>query len=140
MADIAKVSNQVGVHRPLDSIILPMIAGEAISKGDALYVIAASGLVGKADANSANKQQFRGIALNDAQSGQAVSVLKEGFVSGFTITQAYDTPVFLSDVEGQLADAAGTLSVPVGLVMAISDYPTSSKLIYIEARYKEDYA
>jgi hypothetical protein len=50
--------------------------------------------------------------------GEALTGLKTGKVAGFTISQAYDAQVFLSDT-GTVADAAGTVSIVAGRVMSL---------------------
>ena len=93
-----------------------------------------------ADANAANLQQCRGIALNAAGAGEPVDVLKRGHVYGYTLTnQSHDDPIFLSDTAGALADAAGTLEVPVGLVAPMADKDLT-KVLYVDARWGADWA
>lgn len=90
-------------------------AAEAITAGQAVYKLAA-GTVGVADANGSGKQQFRGIALETAGSGEAVLVGFFGPIEGFTLAGDVDTLVYLSDTAGGLDTAAGTMTVPVGRV------------------------
>lgn len=139
MADIALTAAQIAVVNPLQAEIYSVLAAEAITAGQAVY-FTTSGTAGVADANAANKQQCRGIALHAAGAGQAVDVLKRGMCYGFTLTsQSHDDPVFLSDTAGALADAAGTLTVPVGLVAPLADKDVT-KVMYIEARWAADWA
>jgi hypothetical protein len=58
------------------------------------------------------------LALRSAKAGEALTGLKTGKVAGFTISQAYDAQVFLSDT-GTVADAAGTVSIVAGRVMSL---------------------
>lgn len=139
MADITVTAAQVGMVDPDSCIKFDGIAAEAITKGQPLYQVT-TGKFGVADANVANKQQVRGIALNAAGAGQAVTMLIRGAAYGWTLTsQAYDTPLFLSDTAGTLADAAGTLEVPVGIVTSLAD-PSLTKVIYFDIRWGADYA
>lgn len=139
MADITVTAAQVGMVDPEKCVTFDGIAAEAITKGQPLYQVT-TGKFGVADANAANKQQVRGIALNAAGAGQAVTMLIRGAAYGWTLTsQAYDTPLFLSDTAGALADAAGTLNVPVGLVTSLAD-PSLTKVIYFDIRWNADYA
>jgi hypothetical protein len=57
------------------------------------------------------------MALRTVKSGEALTGMKSGVVGGFTVTQAFNAAVFLSDT-GTLADAAGTTSIQVGRVVA----------------------
>jgi hypothetical protein len=70
--------------------------------------------------------------LNDAQIGQVVGALYQGWLEGFTLTsQSYEDLIFVSDTAGDLADAAGTVTAPVGRVMPSSE-STPTKLLYID--------
>jgi hypothetical protein len=121
MSDITVTAAQVSMVKPHEAVIKDYIAGVAITKGQAVYVTTA-GKLGVADANDAGKEQCRGIALNSAGAGQAVSVLQSGEVAGFAITGLnVDALVYLSDTAGALADAAGTKTVPVGRVSCMAD-------------------
>lgn len=139
MADIALTAAQIAAVDPRNAEIYSVIAAEAITRGQAVY-FTTSGTAGVADANVANKQQCRGIALNGVGAGQAVDVLKRGMCYGFTLTsQSHDTPLFLSDTAGALADAAGTLTVPVGIVAPLADKDVT-KVAYIDCRWGADWA
>jgi hypothetical protein len=139
MADLTVTAAKVATIDPLKAEIYSGIAAETITAGKAVYQTT-SGTVGIADANVANKQQIRGIALNGGGAGQAIDVLKRGRVYGFTLTdQTYDDPIFLSDTAGALADAAGTLTVPCGLVVAMSD-ASLTKVLYLDCRWNADWA
>jgi len=139
MTDIVVTAAQVGLVDPEKATLFDGIAAEAVTKGDLLYQVT-TGKFGIADANVANKQQVRGIALQDAGANQGVTMLVKGAAYGWTLTsQAYDTPVFLSDTAGTLADAAGTLAVPVGVVTSLAD-SSLTKVIYFDIRWNADYA
>lgn len=140
MADLTVTAAQVAPVFPDKALIFSAICAETITAGAPLFVNT-SGKVELADANAAGEQQARYLALEGGGSGQAISVLKEGHVYGFTLTsQAYDAPIFVSDTVGKLADAAGTLSVPVGIVTALTDGSTLTKVLYWNPRFREDYA
>ena len=88
---------------------------------------------GKADLASAavaGTAGARGIAMKTVAAGEALTVVTEGEIEGFTITQDYDAPLFVSDTAGALADAAGTTSVAVGNVSALSDKDLT-KILYV---------
>lgn len=132
MADITVTAAQVAVVNPDQAEIYDFIANAAITAGQPVYQLS-TGKVGPADANAAGQQQFRGIALKSVGAGQAVSVLKKGFVTGFAISGLNrDVPVYLSDTVGSLADAAGTMTVICGRVFSLTD-TALSKVLYIEA-------
>jgi hypothetical protein len=140
MADLTVTAADVAPVFPKSAIIRSAIAAETITAGQSLFVDTA-GKVQLADANAANEQQTRALALEGGGAGQGISILIEGEVYGFTLTdQAYDTPIFQSDSVGALADAAGTLNVPVGVVRALTDSGTLTKVLYFNARHRQDYS
>lgn len=139
MADITVTAAKVGVVYPDNAEIYDFIAAEALTAGQAVYMLTGAGTVGVADANVANKQQIRGIALNAVGAGQAVSVLKRGQVYGFTLAGDYDSLAYLSDTAGALADAAGTMTVNAGRVVGLPDN-SNTKVLYVDADWLREWA
>jgi len=140
MADITVTAAKVGLVHPNKARTIDAVAGATITKGQVCY-IDTSGNVGVADANAAGKIQARGIALNAAASGQAITLCKEGALYGYTLTnQAYSAPLYLSNTAGALEDggAAGTV-VPCGIVLPLSD-KDRTKVFYADFRYGADYS
>lgn len=131
MTALALTATRIDPIFPRFAEIYPMIAAEAITRGQVVYITSA-GKAGVADANASGKQQARGVALNAAAAGGGVDVLKEGHCAGFTISQAYDAQLFLSDTAGSVDDAAGTMTVPIGRVVPMSDVGTLTKVVYFE--------
>ena len=130
MADIALTATQVAACFPDKAEIVDMIAASTITQGQALYQTTA-GKAAPADANASGLQQFRGIALNAAGAGQAVSVLVRGHVAGYTVSGMNgDALVYLSDTVGVLADANGTMNVQCGRVTCLPD-GSLTKVIFI---------
>lgn len=140
MADLTSVPAQVA---PVgcEAEIVSFIAAAALSAGDPVYLTTA-GKVNLADANgTAPAPQFKGIALQTVGAGQAVDVLKSGYVmaSGLGASAlAYGAKVYLSDTAGKLADGAGTTSVKVGEVMALADADLT-KVVWIDAQWATGY-
>ena len=139
MTDLTVSSAQIGVVFPDNAEIYDFIAAEALTAGQPVYMLTAAGTVGVADANAANKQQFRGIALSTVGAGQAVSVLKRGHIYGFTLAGDYDSMAYLSDTAGKLADAAGTLTVIVGRVVGLPDN-SNTKILYVVADWLREWS
>lgn len=138
MADITVTAAQVEPIYPEECDIKPYRAAEAITKGQPVYIVDATGYVGIADANAAGKQQFRGIALETVGAGQVVDVLHEGDVYGYTLSGVNaDDLLYLSDTAGKLADAAGTLTVACGRVRALSD---GTKILRVFVKWEADWA
>lgn len=136
MADLVVTASQVA--RAHDNAeIYNGLAAEAIAAGQLVY-LTSSGTYGVASANVAGKQQARGVALEAAGVGQAFSFIKRGFVAGFTIPQAYDTKLFVSNTLGAVADAAGLLSVPAGRVMPLAD-SAKTKVVYVDFAWETQF-
>ena len=130
MADIVVTAAQVGACFPDKAEITDLIAVEAITAGQAVYQDT-NGKAGVADANASGAQQFRGIALNAAGAGQAVSVLVRGHVYGFTVSGMNgDAIAYLSDTAGALGTTNGTMTVNCGRVTCLTD-GSLTKVLYI---------
>jgi len=139
--EVALTADQIAPVFPELAEIYDGVAAEALTKGEAVYLVAASGTFGVADANASGKQQFRGIALNAAAAGQSVSILKRGHCYGFTVSSlSYDDPLYLSDTAGDLSTVAGTLSVNTGRVVPLSDRPNYTAVVYIDADWLRTWA
>lgn len=120
--------------------IVTMVAAATITAGLPVYQDSA-GKANIADANGSGTLQFRGIALTGGGAGQGISVLKKGYIYGFTIgSTAYDAILYLSDTVGNIATSAGSTNIKVGRVVALTDHGTLTKVIYIEADWLRDWA
>ena len=130
MADIVVTAAQVAVIHPRHAEIDDFIAAVAITAGQVLYLTSA-GKANLYNSNGSGTLQPLGIALDSVGAGQGVSVLKRGFVAGFTISGlAYDAAVYGSNTAGALSDGAGASSVVLGRVKATADSP--SKALYVD--------
>ena len=142
MAAVAYTAAQIAPVDPIKCDIRTYIANVAITKGQPVYFVAASaGRVALADANAGGAQQFRGIALNAAAAGQAVDVLHEGAVYGFTLTALnVDAFVYLADAVGSYDDGVGTMTVPCGRVIGLTDGPTFTKVLQVFTQWEAQWA
>lgn len=140
MADLTTTPTLIGIIDNFDSKIESYIADAALTAGQAVYTDATSGKSKVASAAASGTAQFRGIALQSVGAGSAVDVLERGRVYGFTVTQNYDAPLYLSNTSGAIADAAGTVSVPVGRVVPMADSPTLTKVVEIFVDLSAQYA
>ena len=123
-----------------DTKIISWVAVAALTEGQALYLVAASGKSGVADANDSGKQQFRGIALQAVAAGQTVDILVRGRVYGYTVSGlSYDDPIYLSDTAGSLSTAVGTMTVNCGRIIPIND-KDRTKVMYIDANWNRIWA
>lgn len=131
MADITVTAANVAAMYPAHAEIYDRVAAVAVTAGQVLY-LNSSGKVDLYDSNGSGTLQPEGIALNAAGAGQGVSVLKRGFVDGFSISSlAYNAALYGSNTAGALADAAGASSVILGRVKAVSD-SSVTKALYVD--------
>ncbi len=130
MADIVDVDDRVN---PIDAFaeIISVIATGTVARGQIAYQLT-TGKFGVADANDSGKEQARGVFLQAAGADQGVDLLIRGRCAGYTLTdQTWDDQIFLSDTAGAAADAAGTMTVPIGRVVAMTDKDLT-KVIYFD--------
>ena len=140
MADITVTAAQVALLDPQKSVIEKYIASVAITKGQAVYLTTA-GKAALADGNGSGTKQFRGIALNTVGAGDAVDVLHEGVVAGFTVSGMNgDAIAYLSNTAGALSTTAGSTSVACGRVVVLTDGPTLTKALRIFTRWSADWS
>jgi len=132
MADLAYTKAQIAPCFPDLAEINSMVAAVTIEAGQTIYTDS-NGKAALGDGSAAGTAKAHGVALNDAGAGQAVDVLRRGHVYGYTITQAYNATVYISDTAGSLADAAGTNTKEMGFVEALSDSDLT-KVLFISAR------
>jgi hypothetical protein len=99
---------------PTTQLTLP--AAETITAGEAVRIDTAGKFTG-ANATTTTENRIYGIATHAAVAGEAVTAVRKGVMDGFVFTQAYDAIIYLSDTDGTLADAAGTVSTVVGRVV-----------------------
>lgn len=116
MADIA-VATAGRIHivgSPNRQLTLP--ATEAIVAG-APVRIHTDGKFTNANGTTTTENRVWGIATASVAAGEALTAVRNGILDGFTFSQAYDAIIYLSDTDGRLADAAGTVSTIVGRVI-----------------------
>lgn len=92
------------------------------------------GTVTPANGTTSTEANFQGIAtIKSERVGQAVTVVRDGLldVGDALDALAFGAPVYLSDTDGTLADAAGTVSVIVGRVVPGHGSLTADKLLRV---------
>lgn len=141
MADLTLTAAQIAPVFPQKATIISGVLSETVTVGQAVYLVASTGKWGLADANAAGKQQFRGIALGGGGANQAISILKEGHVYGYSLSgMNYDDIAYLSDTAGALADAAGTMEVVTGRVVPLTDQGNLTKVLYVDANWRTQWS
>ena len=139
MADFALTAADIRPALDQGAEIVDYVCGVTITKGQVVYVVAA-GTLALADANDAGLLQAIGIALHNGVAGDSISVMKKGYLYGYTITQDRGTHVWLSNTVGKLADAAGGVAQPVGRIANLPDKPNYTKIMYVEFGWSTLYA
>lgn len=141
MADLTVTAREVAVVHPQQAEVYTLLPSVAVTAGQAVYMVAATGRLALADANAtAPAPQFKGIALQSVSAGVAVDVLKKGTVAGFDLSSLnYGAKVYLSDTAGALNDTASvTTTVPVGQVIGLADNDRT-KVLFVDANWVTGY-
>lgn len=115
-----------------------LVAAEAIAAGAPVRIDTTGGTFTNANATGADEARAYGIAAKSVGPGEAVTAIRVGVLDGFDLSGLdYDQDVYLSDTDGRLADAAGTVNRKVGRVVpgtaqVLGDSP--DKLLYVDMR------
>lgn len=92
------------------------LAAEAITAG-APVRDDGNGLFTNSNGTDATEANAYGVATKTVVAGFPVTAVRKGVLDGFTGLPAFGAAVYVSDTDGRLADAAGTVSVKVGRVI-----------------------
>ena len=139
-APLALTAARIAAIDPLKATIKSYIAGVTVTKGQPVYIIAATGKIGLCTGAAANQAaQFRGIALNGGGAGQAIDVLEDGEVEGYTLTGDYDALLYVDDVAGNLSETTGTIGVVVGRIVPMSN-AARTKVVRIFVKRTADWS
>lgn len=90
----------------------------AITAGQAVKIDPTTGKLNLANGTDAAHARVYGVALRSVVAGDGLTVIRVGTMDGYAVSgMAFDAPVYLSDTDGTLADAPGTVSVIVGRIV-----------------------
>jgi hypothetical protein len=109
-------------------------ANEALGAGEAVRVDATTGKYTPGNGTTTTEAAVRGIACNTADYANAtITVMKRGIldVGDALDAMSYGAPVYLSDTDGSLDTAAGTVSTLVGFVIPGWGATTADKLLAV---------
>lgn len=124
MADLTlTTANKINVGTAGPNTQFTGVAGAAITAGSPVCFDGTNDTVWPADANDAAKDAVAGIATRTVAAGEGVTCLRRGLMDGWSNLPVPGKQVFVSDTAGALADAAGTASLPVGIVIPVSGQP-----------------
>jgi hypothetical protein len=116
MALIAVASaGRIRVVESIEQMTLP--AAEAIVAGAPVRLDTTAGTFTNSNGTTAPEARTYGIATKSVAAGETVTALAKGVLDGFTFSQAYDATIYVSDTDGRLGDAAGTVSKIAGRVI-----------------------
>lgn len=93
-------------------------AAEAITAGAPVRFDTSNGKFTNANGTTTAEARVWGIATRTVVANEALTAVRKGLMDGFTFSQAYDAAIYLSDTDGRLADAAGTVSTVIGRVIS----------------------
>lgn len=135
MADLAlKVADRIRIVESIVQMTLP--AAEDIDAGQEVRLDTTTGRFTLANATAAAEAKAYGTAVKTVRAGMPVTAIRIGVLGGYDLDALdYGADVFLSNTDGTLADAAGTVSVRAGLVIPGTASTLGSsyhKLLYVE--------
>lgn len=116
-------ANKVNVGTSGPNTQFTAVAGAAITAGSPVCFDGTNDRVIVADADAAAADAVAGIATHTAAAGEALTCLRRGYMDGWSNLPAPGKQVFVSNTAGALADAAGTASLPVGIVIPVHGAP-----------------
>lgn len=116
MANIAlKTADRVEVVESRRQHTAPAL--EAIEAGAPVRIDPTTGKFRNGNGTDMTEGAVYGIALRSVAAGEALTALAEGVLDGFTFSQNFNAPIFVSDTDGRLEDAAGTKAILVGRII-----------------------
>lgn len=120
MATIAlTTANRVEILESFNQMTLP--AAEAITAGAPVRLDTTTGKWTNANGSSAGEARAWGIATRTVVAGEALTAIRSGVMEGWDLSAlAYDASVYLSDTDGRLDTAAGTVSLVLGRVIPLT--------------------
>lgn len=136
MANIALVTAaKVEIVESFEQMTAP--AEETIVAGAPVRLNTSTGKFSNANAGSAAEARVYGIATKSVIAGQALTAIRRGVMDGFAFTSGTDffEDVWLSDTDGRIADAAGTVAVSLGKCIpgtSVTTGTTYDKLFLVE--------
>lgn len=120
MADLTlTTAGKINVGSAGPNVQFTGVAGAAIVAGSPVCFDGTLDTLFPSDANDAAKDAVAGIATHTAAIGEAVTCIRMGYMDGWSNLPVPGSLVFVSDTAGALADAAGTASLPVGMVVPV---------------------
>jgi len=96
-------------------------AAESITAGAPVRIVPSSTGAGKwtnANASDTTENKAWGMATRTVVAGESVTAIRRGIVDGLDVSSYdYGQLIYLSDTDGRVADAQGTIVTPIGRVV-----------------------
>ena len=108
--------------------IINLVAGEALSARDAVYISTADGKAYKCDADDVTKLGFVGFAQEAVSSGATLNIVHSSQMTGFsslTIGATY----YISGTAGAITSTAPNKAIAVGVALSASVIKIKSKVL-----------
>jgi hypothetical protein len=136
MADLSLVTANTVRPGTLTNVQHTAVAGEAITAGAPCHFDGTTGKVYNSDANDASHDTCWGVSLRTVGAGEGVTLLRKGWLFGVDVSGLdFGAGVYVSNTKGRLADAAGSASILVGMVLPVfgeQTGTTAAKGIYVD--------
>lgn len=137
MANIDLVtSGRVEVVESLEQMTLA--AAEAITAGAPVRLDTTTGKFTNANGTTLAEARVYGIATRTVVAGEALTALRHGVMDGFDVSGLdYDAGVYLSDTDGRVNNASGTIPIVLGRVVpgtATTLGTAYDKLVHVDVR------
>ncbi|MEI7847452.1 MAG: hypothetical protein WCK35_16750 [Chloroflexota bacterium] len=98
---------------------MTLVAAESITPGAPVRLDTTTGKFTNSNGTLAAEARTYGIAVgtHTVIAGMPITAVRRGVLDGFVFTQNYDAPIYLSDTDGRLGDAVGTVTLEVGRII-----------------------
>lgn len=129
-ADVALATKGGEVHE-----IVTLPADEAVTEGQLVRLNTTTGKLTKGNGSSAGEAAIIGVAFTPANvANVTISAVRKGVVDlGDALDGlAIGASVYASDTDGTMADAAGTVSKVIGVVVPAFGATTADKLLRVD--------
>lgn len=118
MANIAlTTASRVEIVQSIEQLTAP--CAESITPGAPVRFDTTAGTFTNSNGTTTGEADVYGIATGDKikAAGETITAVAKGILDGFVLAGNFSSKVYLSDTDGRLADAAGTVSTVVGQVV-----------------------
>ena len=132
MTDISITATDVALIEAMEKKTAP--AAEAITAGQIVRLDTSTGKFTPSNATTSGEGRAYGIAVTSAAAGITLTAVKRGILDlGDALDDLdYDADVYLSDTDGVMADAAGSVEKIVGVVDSMFGHTTADKALRID--------